>query len=136
MVIQKEIQLRGYKRGYHLITSTVEKAFEELPEKGLLHILLKHTSAGITLNENADPSVRDDFSTYFDELVPENHRNYTHTLEGDDDMPAHIKSTIIGQSISVPITNRRLNLGTWQGIYFCEFRNISSTRTLVLTLLF
>lgn len=133
MVIQKEITLNGYGRGYHLITSLIVSHLGELPDYGLLNVHVKHTSAGITLNENADPSVRADFRTFFDDLVPENYRGFTHTLEGADDMPAHLKASIIGQSITVPITGGRLNLGTWQGIYFCEFRNRGGTRKLVLT---
>jgi len=134
MVQQKEISLQGYKRGYHLITSVIENSLKELPEKGLLHILVKHTSAGITINENADPSVRRDFSTFMDDLVPENYSRFVHNLEGSDDMPAHLKASLIGQSITIPITNHRLNLGIWQGIYFCEFRNYGGTRYLVLTI--
>jgi len=133
MIQQREISLQGYKRGYHLITPIIERTFNDLPEKGLLHILVKHTSAGITINENADPSVRQDFATFIDDLVPENYSRFRHTLEGDDDMPAHLKASLIGQSITVPITNHQLNLGTWQGIYFCEFRNFGGTRKLVLT---
>lgn len=125
--------LQGYRRGYHLITSVIEKSLDELPDKGLLHILVKHTSAGITINENADPSVRRDFATFIDDLVPENFSRFTHTLEGNDDMPAHLKASIIGQSVTVPITNHRINLGTWQGIYFCEFREYGGNRKLVLT---
>lgn len=134
MVIQKEITLRGYKRGYHLVTDTIENAFEQMPETGLLNVFVKHTSAGITINENADPSVRDDIQSFMDELVPERHPLYTHTLEGDDDMPAHLKASLIGQSLTIPITNGHLNLGTWQGIYFCEFRNRQTTRTLILSI--
>lgn len=134
MIQQCEISLEGYRRGYHLITQTIVNSFREWPDKGLLHILVKHTSAGITINENADPSVRHDFNTFFDDLVPENYRGYTHTLEGSDDMPAHLKTSIIGPSITIPISNHRLNLGTWQGIYFCEFRNFGGTRRLVLTI--
>jgi len=133
MIIQKEIALQGYRRGYHLITSQIVNSLDELPDKGLLNVHVKHTSAGITLNENADPSVRTDFRTFFDDMVPENYRGFTHTLEGADDMPAHLKASIIGQSITVPITGGRLNLGTWQGIYFCEFRDRGGTRKLVLT---
>jgi secondary thiamine-phosphate synthase enzyme len=133
MVIQREITLPGYKRGYHLITSIIENSFSELPDKGLMNILVKHTSAGITINENADPSVRADFITFIDELVPDGLGKFIHTLEGKDDMAAHIKSSIIGQSITIPITSHRLNLGTWQGIYFCEFRNNGGTRKIVLT---
>jgi secondary thiamine-phosphate synthase enzyme len=134
MIQQREIILEKYRRGYHLITGIIENSFSELPESGLLNILVKHTSAGITLNENADPSVRRDFSTFIDELVPENYRRFTHTLEGSDDMPAHLKSSLIGQSLTIPVSNHRLNLGTWQGIYFCEFRDYGGSRKLVLTL--
>jgi secondary thiamine-phosphate synthase enzyme len=133
MITQSEITLTGYARGYHLITSVINKALGELPQKGMLNILIKHTSAGITLNENADPSVRKDFESFFNHLIPENTSYFTHTLEGSDDMPAHLKSTAIGQSLTIPITNHRLNLGTWQGIYYCEFRNHPGQRELVLT---
>lgn len=134
MIEQREISLNGYRRGYHLITSIIKKSLPNLPEKGLLNILVKHTSAGITINENADPSVRHDFNTFLNDMVPESYSLFTHTLEGGDDMPAHIKASLIGQSITIPITNGRLNLGTWQGIYFCEFRNHGGTRRLVLTI--
>jgi secondary thiamine-phosphate synthase enzyme len=133
MIQQREISLQGYRRGYHLITSIIENSFSELPERGLLHILVRHTSAGITLNENADPSVRRDFTTFMDEMVPDDYSGFTHTLEGKDDMPAHLKSSLIGQSVTIPITNHKLNLGVWQGIYFCEFRSQGATRHLVLT---
>lgn len=106
----------------------------DLPEKGLLHLFIKHTSAGLTINENADPTVRMDFETVFNQLVPEGLKQYVHTMEGLDDMPAHIKSTLVGQSVSIPITNGRLNLGTWQGIYLCEFRNHGGRRRLVATI--
>lgn len=134
MINQKELLLTGYRRGYHLITDKILDTLDDLPEMGLLNILVKHTSAGITINENADPSVRADFLSFIDKLIPERHPAYTHILEGDDDMPAHLKASLIGQSITVPITNRRLNLGIWQGIYFCEFRNRVDSRTLVLTI--
>lgn len=133
MIQQTEITLTGYRRGYHLITSVIEQHLQQLPDKGLLHILVKHTSAGITLNENADPSVRGDFERFINKMIPENDPVYIHTYEGADDMPAHLKSTVIGAEITVPITNHRLNLGTWQGIYFCEFRNYGGSRRLVLT---
>lgn len=133
MIIQREITLQGYKRGYHLITSIIENSFSELPDKGLMNILVKHTSAGIAINENADPSVRADFKTFFDELIPDGHNTFIHNQEGPDDMASHIKASVIGQSITIPITNHRLNLGTWQGIYFCEFRNNGGTRKIVLT---
>ena len=134
MIYQKEITLKGFSRGFHLITHLIEKEIDELPQTGLLNILVKHTSAGITLNENADPSVRADFRAFIDRLIPENDPHYTHTLEGSDDMPAHMKSSIIGQSLTIPITGKRLNLGSWQGIYFCEFRNYGGSRKLVLTI--
>ncbi|MFW5756290.1 MAG: secondary thiamine-phosphate synthase enzyme YjbQ [Tangfeifania sp.] len=134
MIQQVEITLPRMGRGYHLITSVIERELPDLPEKGLLHILVKHTSAGITLNENADPTVRSDFESFINKMIPENDPVYEHTLEGSDDMPAHLKSSVIGAEITVPITNSRLNLGTWQGIYFCEFRNGKRSRKLVLTI--
>ncbi|MBN2212900.1 MAG: YjbQ family protein [Bacteroidales bacterium] len=134
MILQKEITLDGFRRGYHLITRTIMDNLGDLPDKGLLHILVKHTSAAIALNENADPSVRIDFGRFMDKMVSENDPLYTHTLEGSDDMPAHLKSSLFGQSLTIPITNHRLNLGIWQGIYFCEFRNNGGPRTLVLTI--
>lgn len=134
MVQQVEITLEGYSRGYHLITHKIESIFKNLPEKGLLNIHVKHTSAGITINENADPSVRVDFNSFIDKMIPENDPIYTHTLEGADDMPAHLKASVIGQNITIPVSNGRLNLGTWQGVYFCEFRNFGGGRKLVLTL--
>jgi secondary thiamine-phosphate synthase enzyme len=133
MIQQREISLQGYKRGYHLITSLIENSFSELPDKGIMNILVKHTSAGITINENADPSVRNDFRAFFDDLIPDEYSKFTHNLEGAGDMAAHLKASIIGQSTSIPITNHRLNLGIWQGIYFCEFRNHAGTRKIVLT---
>ncbi|NJK93640.1 MAG: YjbQ family protein [Bacteroidales bacterium] len=105
-----------------------------LPSKGLLNIFIQHTSAALALNENADPSVRRDFEAIFNKLVPENQHYYTHTLEGSDDMPAHVKSSVVGQSITIPITRGKLNLGTWQGIYLCEFRNYGGSRRLVITI--
>ena len=134
MTEQIEITLPQFRRGYHLITSLIEKQLPPLPEKGLLHILVKHTSAGITINENADPSVRTDFESFINKMIPEDDPVYIHTYEGPDDMPAHLKSSVIGAEVTIPITNHRLNLGTWQGIYFCEFRNYGGTRKLVLTI--
>ncbi len=133
MIQQKEIVLSGYRRGYHLITSIIEKNLPQPPEKGLLHIFVKHSSAGITLNENADPTVRGDFERFINKMIPENDPVYVHTYEGSDDMPAHLKSSVIGAEITIPITNGRLNLGTWQGIYFCEFRDYGGSRRLLLT---
>jgi secondary thiamine-phosphate synthase enzyme len=135
MVTQTEIKLPEYSRGFHLITHLVEKHLPELPANGLLHLLLKHTSAGLALNENADPSVRSDFNEFINQLVPENTTYFTHLLEGGDDMPAHIKSSIFGQTLSIPIVNHRLNLGTWQGIYFCEFRENAGPRQIVMTII-
>ena len=133
MIFQKEITLRGFGRGFHLITGIVEDNIGDLPEKGLLHILVKHTTAAVVINENADPSVRADFRSFTDRLIPDNNPAYSHTLEGPDDMSSHLKSSVFGQSLTIPITNRRLNLGIWQGIYFCEFRNSGGPRNIVLT---
>ena len=133
MIQQKEITLPSFRRGYHLITRLIEENLPDLPTAGLLHILVKHTSAGITLNENADSTVRADFETFLNKLIPERDPDYLHTDEGDDDMPAHLKSAIIGAEITIPITSSRLNMGTWQGIYFCEFRNFGGLRRVVLT---
>ena len=133
MIQQKEITLPRLSRGYHLITDYIEEQLPDLPEQGLLHILVKHTSAGITLNENADPTVRGDFERFMNKMIPENDPVYVHTYEGSDDMPAHLKSSLIGAELTIPISRHRLNLGTWQGIYFCEFRNYGGTRNLVLT---
>ena len=133
MIQQIEIALPRFSRGYHLITSLVEENLTQLPEQGLLHILVKHTSAGITLNENADPTVRTDFESFINKMIPEKDSVYVHTYEGDDDMPGHLKASIIGSELTIPITNHRLNLGTWQGIYFCEFRNYGGARKLVQT---
>ena len=135
MVYQKEILLPPFHRGFHLITDLVIREIELVPQVGILNIFIRHTSAAISLNENADPDVRFDMETFTNKLIPENHPSYTHTLEGPDDMPAHIKSSVFGTSLSIPITNGRLNLGTWQGIYLCEFRNNAGRRKLVFTIL-
>ena len=135
MIKQKEISLPPFDRGFHLITRYIEQELPELPDAGVLNILLKHTSAAITLNENADPTVRDDFESFISRLVPENQPYYIHTLEGADDMPAHIKSSLFGTTLTIPVSNGRLNLGIWQGIYLCEFRNHGGRRRLVLTVL-
>jgi len=134
-VYQKEIALAPMPRGYHLITSKITGALPEIGKirAGLLHVFIQHTSAGLTLNENADPTVRYDFEEYFNRSVPENAPYYEHNYEGDDDMPAHLKASILGNSVTIPITNGRLNLGTWQCIYLCEFRNRGGSRSLVLT---
>lgn len=133
---QKIIKLSPRKRGYHIITGEI---LEKLPELenykvGLLHLFIQHTSASLTVNENADPSVRSDFLTHFKRMVPEDTSLYEHTLEGTDDMTSHIKASILGPSLSIPITNGKLNLGTWQGIYLCEHRNRGSTRRIVATI--
>ncbi len=134
MIIQQEFRLPAYSRGFHLITQEVLKALPKLPEQGLLHLFIKHTSAGLAINENADPSVLADFESIFNHLVPENMPFLTHTLEGPDDMPAHIKSVLAGSFVTIPISQHRLNLGTWQGIYLCEFRNRGGNRGLVATI--
>lgn len=135
MIIQHTLTLSPYPRGFHLITRQVEQAAGELPGAGIMHVHIQHTSAGITLNENADASVRYDFEAFMNHLVPENHPLYTHIYEGSDDMPAHLKASIIGNSVTIPITEGRLNLGTWQGIYLCEFRRHGGSRRLVITLI-
>ncbi len=135
MVTQKTITLSPKSRGFHLITREVLQAVGELPESGLMHVLIQHTSAGLTLNENADPSVRDDFNSFLNDLVPENHPTYTHTYEGADDMPAHLKASLVGHSVTLPITRGKLNLGTWQGIYLGEFRNHGGSRRLLITII-
>jgi len=134
MIHQTEIILKPFSRGFHLITSEVLSQLDNFPEKGLINIFIKHTSAGLCINENADPSVRVDFETVFNKLSPENDPDLTHTMEGPDDMPAHIKSALVGSSVSIPITANKLNLGTWQGIYLCEFRNNGGSRKLVATI--
>lgn len=133
---QREIRLKSYPRGFHLITREIEAGFPEIARirTGLLHVFIKHTSASLTLNENADPSVRVDFESHMNTMVPEGARYYTHTLEGPDDMPAHIKASLLGSSILVPVSRGRLNLGTWQGVYLCEHRDRASGRHLILTL--
>ena len=135
MWIQKEIRLGAKKRGFHIITSEIISAVPELKQvnTGLCHIFIKHTSASLTINENADPSVRVDFESYFNKFTPENLPEYTHTFEGSDDMPAHLKSSILGSSLTIPVSGGRLNMGTWQGIYLCEHRNHGGGRSLVIT---
>ena len=135
MVNQTTFTLHPRGRGFHLVTQEVLRNLPVLPRTGLLHLFIKHTSAGLSLNENADPDVQTDLASIFDHLVRERERFYTHTLEGDDDMPAHAKSTLVGSSLSIPITNGRLNLGIWQGIYLCEFRNRGGGRELVATVM-
>ena len=134
---QKEIQLPAHKRGFHLITRHIVDNFAELKkiDRGLLQVWIKHTSAGLTVNENADPSVRVDFETFTNYLIPEDYPHFIHTMEGPDDMPAHLKSSIFGCSVQIPVTHGRLNLGTWQGIYLGEYRNYGGKRNLVLTVM-
>ena len=133
---QEEIQLETVPRGFHLITRQVVTALPEMGDLavGLLHLLIQHTSASLTLNENASPDVRRDFETWFSRAVPEGADFWTHTLEGDDDMPAHIKAALLGPSLTLPVREGRLALGTWQGIYLCEHRDAGGPRTLVATL--
>nr|NQU93746.1 YjbQ family protein [Bacteroidota bacterium] len=133
MIQQIEISLPSFRRGIHLITHLIEDQLPVLPQMGLLNIFIKHTSAGLTINENADPTVRTDLENYLDRIAPEDEPYFRHTLEGSDDMPAHIKATLTASSLSVPITNGRLNMGTWQGIYLCEFRNYGGKRKILIT---
>ena len=133
MITQKEITLPAYSRGFHLITREVLSQMDDLPQAGLLSLFIKHTSAGLCINENADPSVLVDFESCFNRIMPENEPYLTHTIEGPDDMPAHIKSALVGSSVTIPITNGQFNFGTWQGIYLCEFRNRGGNRKLVAT---
>ena len=136
MWIQKEISLPAKPRGFHLITNDILNNIPgtKTSKNGLLHVFIKHTSASLTINENADPSVRTDFESHFNHMVPEDQLYYTHTMEGSDDMPSHLKSSILGSSISIPITDGQLNLGTWQGIYLCEHRNRGGSRSVIVTI--
>ncbi len=134
---QKEINLQPKARGFHLITDEILNQLPDLSnvEIGIAHIFIKHTSASLTINENADPSVRRDFSRHFNRMVPEDTSLFEHTQEGPDDMTSHIKSSILGHSVSVPVTNGMFNLGTWQGIYLCEHRNNGGRRNICVTVL-
>ena len=136
MWYQKEIIIKNKKRGFHLITDEIIQNFTELNKVsiGLLHLFIKHTSASLTINENCSQNVRNDFETHFNNMVPEGPQYHTHLEEGPDDMPAHIKSSILGNTLIIPIKNGNLNLGTWQGIYLCEHRNNCDTRKIVITL--
>ena len=136
MWIQKEISLNPKPRGFHLITNEIIQNIQEIGDIsiGTMEIFIKHTSASLTINEDADPTVRDDFESHFNQIIPENAPYYKHTIEGPDDMSAHLKSSILGSSVTIPITNGTLNLGTWQGIYLCEHRNHGGSRSVVLTL--
>jgi len=135
-IYQKELKLPAYERGFHLITDVVQGAIPEMRNlvTGMAHIFIKHTSASLSINENADPTVREDFESHFNKMVPANAPYYKHTLEGPDDMPAHIKASLLGSSLSIPITDGYLNLGTWQGIYLCEHRDWGGSRKIVVTL--
>ncbi|MDX1627408.1 MAG: secondary thiamine-phosphate synthase enzyme YjbQ [Fulvivirga sp.] len=134
-IYQTEKLLQARSRGFHLITDEILSAMPEIKNinKGQLTVFIKHTSASLTINENADPTVRHDFEAHMNEMVPENAPYYKHTLEGPDDMPAHIKASMMGSTITIPITGGSLNLGTWQGIYLCEHRNHGSSRKVVIT---
>ena len=133
---QREVTLRARPRGFHLVTDEIEAALPELSaiQVGLAHLFIRHTSASLTLNENASPDVRRDFESYFDAAVPEDAPYWTHTLEGPDDMPAHIKASVLGPSLSLPVNRGRFALGTWQGVYLCEHRDRGGPRSLVVTL--
>lgn len=135
-LFQNEITLPSYQRGFHIITGLVVKSIPEIKQihTGFLQVFIKHTSASLTINENADPTVREDFESHINVLVPENAPYYKHDYEGSDDMPAHIKASLMGTSVQIPITNGKLNMGIWQGIYLCEHRNYASGRNIVLTL--
>ena len=135
MVDQFEIMLPSFGRGYHLIDKYIEAKLKSLPDKGIINIFLHHTSAALAINENADPTVRVDFESFVNKLIPENDPAYRHTFEGPDDMPAHLKSSIFGQSLTIPLSNRRIKLGTWQGIYLCEFRDRPQSRRLTVTII-
>lgn len=136
MWVQREISLEPRRRGFHLVTREIVDALPELSDVtiGLLHLLIQHTSASLTLNENASPDVRRDFESYFDAAVPEDAPYWTHTLEGDDDMPAHVKTSLLGPSLMLPISQGRLALGTWQGVYLCEHRNRGGSRSVMATI--
>ena len=136
MWAQREISLPALPRGFHLVTEAVAEALPELRELrvGIAHVFIKHTSASLTLNENASPDVRRDFESWFNQAVPEDAAYWTHTLEGADDMPAHVKASLLGPSLLVPVAGGRFALGTWQGIYLCEHRDHGGPRRLVVTL--
>lgn len=135
-LFQRQFSLPPYQRGFHIITSLILEHLPEIQEidVGMLQVFIKHTSASLTINENADPTVREDFESYINRFVPENEPYYKHNYEGSDDMPAHIKTSLMGASVQVPVSNRKLNMGIWQGIYLCEHRNYASGRNIVLTL--
>ena len=136
MWIQKEVQIGNKQRGFHIITEEILNNLPEIFEikVGTLHIFIKHTSASLTVNENSDSTVREDFESHFNNSIPENAEYYTHTFEGPDDIPAHLKSSVLGSSVTIPVSTGKLNLGTWQGIYLCEHRDHGGLRTIILTL--
>ena len=134
MIQQIEITLSPKSRGFHLVTGEIMRQLPQLPQRGIVHIFCKHTSCGLTINENADPDVRSDLEKIMNHIVREGEPYYEHTLEGLDDMPSHGKSSLFGVSINIPISHSRLNLGTWQGIYLCEFRNHGGPRSIVATI--
>lgn len=133
---QVEVNLKPYSRGFHLITEEIKQAIINFPRVrcGLLHVFIKHSSASLTINENADPTVRDDMERHFNQFIPENAPYYRHTYEGSDDMPAHIKASTLGSSVTIPLTNGKINLGIWQGIYLGEHRDYGGSRTIVITI--
>jgi secondary thiamine-phosphate synthase enzyme len=134
MIRQESFSLTARPRGFHIITREVITNLGDLPNQGILNLYIKHTSAGLTINEAADPDVLIDFESFFNKIVPENEPFLVHTIEGPDDMPAHIKASLVGSSITIPITDGKLDLGTWQGIYLCEFRNLGGSRKVVATI--
>jgi len=135
MIKQTEVVLNPRKRGYHLITKELELKLPPLPKTGIAHFFIQHTSAALTLNENADPSVRIDFESFMNKLIPDGDSSFIHRHEGEDDMSAHLKSSILGAAVTIPIVNGRLHLGTWQGIYLCEFRNSGDARKILITVM-
>jgi secondary thiamine-phosphate synthase enzyme len=136
MWVQKQIRLKGRSRGFHLVTDEILQQLPELSNfrVGMMHIFIQHTSASLTINENADRTVRQDFEDFFNHTVPENEPFYRHIDEGSDDLPAHLKASLLGCGLNIPVTNGRLNLGTWQGVYLCEHRNYGGSRTIVITI--
>tara|TARA_B110000263_G_scaffold231210_1_gene226331 strand:+ start:1608 stop:2015 length:408 start_codon:yes stop_codon:yes gene_type:complete len=131
MVFQKEITLKAYSRGFHIISDEIFKILPKIT--GIVHVFIKHTSASLTINENADPTVREDFENHFNKIVCEDDNHFKHVLEGPDDMTSHIKSSILGSSVSFPLKNGKYLMGIWQGIYLCEHRNNAKKRTLVIS---
>src|SRR5450432_64003 len=134
-IFQQTLQLKERKRGFHLVTTEIINSLPQISEikTGMCHVFIQHTSASLTLNEDADPTVRKDFEMYFNKIVPENDPQYLHDTEGSDDMPAHLKAALLGSSVMIPIVDGELALGTWQGIYLCEHRNYGHPRGLVIT---